>query len=75
MKEQIEASITGSAQPNFGPSHIKLMKILYSNQELLLHFNTITKPILDKKDLLNKMNKSLEKLKDLLLSKLATIEN
>ena len=75
MKEQIEASITGSAQPNFGPSHIKLMKILYSNQELLLRFNTITKPILDKKDLLNKMNKSLEKLKDLLLSKLATIEN
>jgi type I restriction enzyme S subunit len=75
MKEQVEASITGSAQPNFGPSHIRLMKILYSKEVLLFHFDKTVKPILDKKDLLNKMNRTLEKLKNLLLSKLTTIEN
>lgn len=74
MREQIETSITGSAQPNFGPSHIKLMRILYPNKELLSRFNGFAKPILDKKDLLNKMNKNLIKLKELLLSKLATVK-
>ena len=62
MKEQIETSITGSAQPNFGPSHIKQMTILYSNQEVLIQFDKIVKPIIDKKDLVIKINKSLEKL-------------
>jgi type I restriction enzyme S subunit len=74
MKEQIETSITGSAQPNFGPSHIKQMTILYSNQEVLIQFDKIVKPIIDKKDLVIKINKSLEKLKEVLLSKLSKVE-
>ena len=75
MKEQIETSITGSAQPNFGPSHVKQMNLIYSNQNNLFHFNRLLKPVIDRKDLLNRMNKSLEQLKELLLSKLATVEN
>lgn len=64
-----------SAQANISNGQIQEIEMLYPTSNLILNFNRIGKPIIER--ILRKIaeNQKLTELKDLLLSKLATIEN
>ncbi len=64
-----------SAQANISNGQIQEIEMLYPTNNLILNFNRIGKPIIE--TILRKIaeNQKLTELKDLLLSKLATIEN
>jgi type I restriction enzyme S subunit len=64
-----------SAQANISNGQIQEIEMLYPTSNLILNFNRIGKPIIE--TILRKIaeNQKLTELKDLLLSKLATIEN
>jgi type I restriction enzyme S subunit len=64
-----------SAQANISNGQIQEIEMLYPTNNLILNFNKIGKPIIE--TTLRKIaeNQKLTELKDLLLSKLATIEN
>ena len=74
MKEQIESAITGSAQPNFGPSHLKEMKVLYSSKKHMFDFDMLAKPILNKIDINNLFNNKLKKIEEILLAKMSKVK-
>lgn len=64
-----------SAQANISNGQIQEIEMLYPTNNLILNFNRIGKPIIE--TILRKIaeNQKLTELKELLLSKLATIEN
>jgi type I restriction enzyme S subunit len=64
-----------SAQANISNGQIQEIEMLYPTSNLILNFNRIGQPIIE--TILRKIaeNQKLTELKDLLLSKLATIEN
>jgi type I restriction enzyme S subunit len=64
-----------SAQANISNGQIQEIEMLYPTSNLILNFNRIGKPIIE--TILRKISEiqKLTELKDLLLSKLATIEN
>jgi len=59
----------GSAQLNFGPTHIKKINLLLPEENELKSFNAFAQPLINKhKDLLSKIDK-LKSAKSLLLNK------
>ena len=68
-------SQSGSTREAITKSEIEDFVILLPKEEVLLNFETLMKQKFLFKDLKSKENQKLSELKDLLLSKLATIEN
>ena len=65
----------GTGQPHIYPEHIVTIVIPNFSNEKMVAFNKIATPIFEKVKQYQKEITILDKLKDLLLSKLATIEN
>lgn len=69
FKNLIISMANGSAQLNFGPTHIKKINLLLPEENELKSFNTFAQPLINKhKDLLSKIDK-LKSAKSLLLNK------
>jgi type I restriction enzyme S subunit len=74
FRNQIESFIIGSAQPNFGPTHIKMMNLLIPKKDILdlcVPFFSNAIQVVDK---LRLKNENLRKTRDLLLPKLMSGE-
>jgi type I restriction enzyme S subunit len=67
-------SQSGSTREAITKSEVEKFEIILPNERVLSKFESLIKPILQSKDLKNSENQKLSELKDLLLSKLATIE-
>ena len=65
----------GTGQPHIYPEHIVTIVIPNFSNEKMVAFNKIVTPIFEKVKQYQKEITILDKLKDLLLSKLATVEN
>ena len=74
MKNIIELA-GGSTIANLLLGDLKRFKIKYPGQQLIYKYEKLISPIYKNIELKNKENQKLAELKDLLLSKLATIEN
>ncbi|WP_327609088.1 restriction endonuclease subunit S [Virgibacillus tibetensis] len=77
MKKTIELfGATGATMTNLSKGKFEGLKILYPSNELLVEFNTITKPFLEKIKRIMLSNQNLRKQRDLLLPRLmnGTIE-
>lgn len=74
FKQQIENFVIGSAQPNFGPSHLKMMKILVLPKIINDMISQTFRPINRLVDVLKEKNKNLKICRDLLLPKLISGE-
>ena len=72
-QEYIASQSIGGAQENLSKDYVEKIPILKPNDALLE--NEGLKIIIDNKELVTKGNQKLTELKDLLLSKLATVEN
>ena len=70
FQHQINAYATGSAQPNYGPSHLKLMFIIAPSETIGKKYEELVSPIENKIKILVKKNKNLRQTRDLLLPKL-----
>lgn len=69
FKNLIISMANGSAQLNFGPTHIKKINLLLPEENELKSFNAFAQPLINKrKDLLSKIDK-LKSAKSLLLNK------
>ena len=69
FKNLIISMANGSAQLNFGPTHIKKINLLLPEENELKSFNAFAQPLINKhKDLLSKIDK-LKSTKSLLLNK------
>ena len=64
-----------SAQANISNGQIQEIAMLYPTSDLIKEFNKVGKPIIESILRKIKENQKLTELKELLLSKLATIEN
>jgi type I restriction enzyme S subunit len=73
--KQIEFDNSGSVQNQLTIPQIAVTNILFPEVEVLNKYDSIVNLIYQNVELLNKENQKLIELKDLLLSKLATIEN
>ena len=64
FRKQLEHNLTGSAQLNFGPSHLKKMKFIYRDiskqEEIVEKLNTITKMINTKREQLSKFDELIK---------------
>ncbi len=74
-REYILANAEGSAQPQANATLMSSFQILKPHGETILKFNKYIEPVLDQIEISQIQNTKLNQLKDLLLSKLATIEN
>ncbi|MGJ5638419.1 restriction endonuclease subunit S [Bacillus altitudinis] len=77
MKKTIELfGATGATMTNLSKGKFEGLKILYPSNKLLVEFNTITKPFLEKIKMIMLSNQNLKKQRDLLLPRLmnGTIE-
>lgn len=70
-----EALNQGSAVPSMTTAFLNDIEVVIPSQYILGNFNEALKKIITHKENLEKENQKLSELKDLLLSKLATIEN
>jgi len=61
---------SGSAQPNFGPVHLKQIKLVVPNKDILNLFSTLIDPVYEKIIILKSENQKLTTMRDLLLPKL-----
>ena len=61
---------SGSAQVNFGPVHLKKIRLLLPDEAVRRTFNDVLMPILDEEKTLRDKNLNLEKQRDLLLPRL-----
>ena len=61
---------SGSAQPNFGPVHLKQIEVIMPNQEMLDIFDSLANPMYDRIIANMSENQKLTALRDLLLPKL-----
>jgi type I restriction enzyme, S subunit len=73
--KQIEFDNSGSVQNQLTIPQIAVVNILFPRKDVLNKYDLIVSLIYQNIDLINKENQKLTELKDLLLSKLATIEN
>jgi type I restriction enzyme S subunit len=64
-----------SAQANISNGQIENIEIIFPTKSLIVEFNRVCKPIIETILNKNKENQKLTELKDLLLSKLATVKN
>lgn len=69
-QNQILGLATGSAQLNYGPSHLKMLNAIKPTKATVEKFEDITRPIENKLDSIAEENKQLGSLRDLLLPKL-----
>ncbi len=67
--------ITGGVQAKINQTNLNSIPILYPSKNILFKYNKVLKHVFDSFINKNDENKVLVKLLDLLLSKLATIEN
>jgi type I restriction enzyme S subunit len=74
-REFILSNAEGSAQPQANAMLLTSFEIAKPDESKLLEFNKVVEPIFDLMENLQLENQKLSELKDLLLSKLATIEN
>lgn len=77
MKKTIELfGATGATMTNLSKGKFEGLKIMYPSNELLVEFNTITKPFFEKIKTIMLSNQNLKKQRDLLLPRLmnGTIE-
>ena len=74
FKEYLESSADGSVQANFGPTHLRAIKIIVPPSHALEKFEKIISPLYEKFDNNFFQIKSLEKLRDTLLPKLMSGE-
>lgn len=74
FQNKILTMASGSAQPNFGPTHLKQIKILVPEKDILDKFNELVNPIYE--IIIGNMseNQTLAALRDLLLPKLMSGE-
>ena len=70
FQHQINAFAIGSAQANYGPSHLKQMKTISPPVEVGLKYESIVTPIEESRLNLMQTNSALRKTRDLLLPKL-----
>lgn len=73
--KQIAFDNSGSVQNQLTIPQIEIVKIIFPRIEVLNKYDSIVSLIYQNVDLINTENQKLTELKDLLLSKLATIEN
>ena len=71
---QINALATGTAQKNYGPSHLEHMKIVTPDPAIGAKYETIVNPLEELLGLLVMKNANLRKTRDLLLPKLISGE-
>ncbi len=72
--KRIEFDNSGSVQNQLTIPQVSTLKLIIPTSEILKVYDSVLKLIYQKKEVLNKENQNLNDLKDLLLSKLATIE-
>lgn len=70
FQSQIASFAIGAAQANFGPTHLKLMKMLAPNEEIGLKYESITNPMEEEIKVLLDKNQLLKQTRDLLLPRL-----
>jgi len=70
FKNKLLTMASGSAQPNFGPIHLKQIKLLVPSKEILNAFDKLVNPVYEKIITLKSENQKLATLRDLLLPKL-----
>ena len=74
FKNKLLTMASGSAQPNFGPIHLKQIQILVPSKEILNAFDNLVNPIYEKVIILKSESQTLAALRDLLLPKLMSGE-
>jgi type I restriction enzyme S subunit len=70
FQNKILSMASGSAQPNFGPVHLKQIKLVVPNKDILNLFSTLIDPVYEKIIILKSENQKLAAIRDLLLPKL-----
>jgi len=75
LNNTFEGYVTGSAQPQITIDSLKDIKLLCPSKDVLLSYQFTLTPIYNYHSNLIKINEALLVMKELLLSKLATIEN
>jgi len=74
FKNKLLTMASGSAQPNFGPIHLKQIKLLVPDKKTLDVFNNLVNPIYKRIITIKSENQTLAALRDLLLPKLMSGE-
>jgi type I restriction enzyme S subunit len=74
-KKEIESRTVGGVQSKLPMYNVQSLPIVLPRKELLQNFEKSLSPINDLQNILTRENYKLSDLKDLLLSKLATVEN
>ena len=74
FQNKILTMASGSAQPNFGPVHLKQIKVLVPEGGILDKFNELVNPIYERIIANMSENQTLATLRDLLLPKLMSGE-
>jgi len=74
FQNKILSMASGSAQPNFGPVHLKQIKLVVPNKDILNLFSTLIDPVYEKIIILKSENQKLATFRDLLLPKLMSGE-
>lgn len=69
FEELLKGFANGSAQLNFGPTHLKLINILYPDNDTILSLNRRIFPCLEKICNIRRQNEKLNELKQLYLKK------
>jgi len=75
LNNSFEEFVTGSAQPQITIESLEEIRLLWPSEEVLINHQSIITPIYTYHSNVIQINKVLLKLKELLLSKLSTIEN
>lgn len=74
FQNKVSSMASGSAQPNFGPVHLKQIEVLMPNQKVLEMFSEAVNPVYEKIITNMSESKKLAALRDLLLPKLMSGE-
>ena len=74
FKEYLESSADGSVQANFGPTHLRMIKIVIPPNHILEKFENAVSPFYEKLNNNYSQIQTLEKLRDTLLPKLMSGE-
>ncbi|MCY4301237.1 MAG: restriction endonuclease subunit S [Aestuariivita sp.] len=68
--DQAKSMATGAAQLNYGPSHVKQMRVLVGSKTIMQSFEDLTAPVYTQKKQLFEQNAVLARTRDLLLPRL-----
>ena len=74
FKELLETMACGSVQANFGPTHLKQIKLIYPDETVLQHFNQVMYPIIQMSNGYMQETLKLTQQRDTLLPKLMSGE-